>query len=223
MGYAYGQLYGPELAQNLNNLVLYFKEMVDGFLLKLGLSQSMCDYIFGQLEPVGFYLLDLNYQIALPYIPQRFIDEIKGMADGSNGLASEQMIIRANMLPELTQAACTVFGAFGSATADGKLYHLRALDWEPKAQVNQYPTVIIYDSTEENSKPFANIGYMGLIGSLTAMSKIGISIGEKVMYVISPKDYPVAPEFTYVGKPWMYVLRDTVQFSNNVEEAEAML
>jgi hypothetical protein len=168
------------------------------------------DLVWGQIEQLGFYLLDLNYQIALPYIPQRFIDEVKGIADGSNGTVSEQMLIRANMLPELTQAACTVFGAFGEATADGKLYHLRALDWEPTAQVNQYPTVIIYDSTEENSKPFANIGYMGLIGTLTAMSKIGISIGEKVMYVRSPTDYPVTPDYTYIGKPWMYVLRDTV-------------
>ena len=223
MGYAYGQLYGPEIATNLNNLIVYGKEKIEGFLSKLGLSQFIMDLLWGQIEQLGFYLLDLNYQIALPYIPQRFIDEIKGIADGSNGTVSEQMIIRANMLPELTQAACTVFGAFGSATADGKLYHLRALDWEPTAEVNQYPTVIIYDSTEENSKPFANIGYMGLIGTLTAMSKIGISIGEKVMYVRSPNDYPVKPDYTYVGKPWMYVLRDTVQFSNNVEEAEQMM
>ena len=145
------------------------------------------------------------------------------MADGSNGLLSEQMLIRANMIPELTRAACTVFGAFGSATADGKIYHLRALDWEPTAGVNQYPSVIIYDSTEENSKPFANIGYMGLIGSLTAMSKIGISMGMKVMYVGTPNNYPVNPAWTYVGKPWTYVLRDIVQFSNNVEEAEQMM
>ena len=223
MGYAYGQLYGPEIATNLDNLIVYGKEKIEGFLSKLGLSQFIMDLVWGQIEQLGFYLLDLNYQIALPYIPQRFIDEVKGIADGSNGTVSEQMLIRANMLPELTQAACTVFGAFGEATADGKLYHLRALDWEPTAQVNQYPTVIIYDSTEENSKPFANIGYMGLIGTLTAMSKIGISIGEKVMYVRSPTDYPVTPDYTYIGKPWMYVLRDTVQFANNVEEAEQIM
>ena len=43
------------------------------------------------------------------------------------------------------------------------------------------------------------------------------------MYVRSPTDYPVKPDYTYVGKPWMYVLRDTVQFSNNVEEAEQIM
>jgi hypothetical protein len=134
---------------------------------------------------------------------------MQGIADGSNGLVDVQLLRRGNMVPELTQAACTILGAYGEATADGKLYHLRALDWEPTAYVNQYPAVIFYEPTEEGSKAFANIGYMGLIGSLTAISKIGISVGQKVMYA-GPGDYPVAPKITYFGKPWMFVLRDTI-------------
>ncbi len=39
----------------------------------------------------------------------------------------------------------------------------------------------------------------------------------------SPNDYPMPPLITYVGKPWMFVLRDTIQFSNNIEEAEKMM
>lgn len=131
--------------------------------------------------------------------------------------------MRANMIPEITQAACTVFGAWGEATADGKLYHLRALDWMPDAPVNKYPSVILYESTEEGSHPFVNIGFLGLIGSLTAMSKHGISIGEKVFWVADPSQYPVQPELSYFGKPWPFVLRDTVQFANNIQEAQDML
>lgn len=172
---------------------------------------------------VGYYLLDLNYQIAGPYIPQRYVDEMKGIVAGSNGLVDEKMLIRVNMVPELTQASCTVFGAWGPATVGGKLYHMRALDWEPRAQVNQFPAVVLYESNEEGSHPFANIGYLGLIGSLTAMSKIGISMGEKVIYVDNPKDWPIQPHVSYWGKPWMFLLRDTVQFANNIVEAEAML
>ncbi len=85
----------------------------------------------------------------------------------------------------LTLLSCTVFGAWGEATADGKLYHLRALDWMPDAPVNKYPTVILYEPTEEGH-PFVNIGFLGLIGSLTAMSKHGITIGEKVFWVADP-------------------------------------
>jgi len=122
----------------------------------------------------------------------------------------EVRLRRANILPELIQAACTVLGAWGPSTAGNKLLHLRALDWNAFAPINEYPSIILYEPTEEGSHPFANIGYLGWIGTLTAMSKIGISAGEKVMIVRNPSDYPEPPEITYYGKPWMYVLRDTV-------------
>jgi hypothetical protein len=40
---------------------------------------------------------------------------------------------------------------------------------------------------------FANIGYLGIVGSITAMSKIGISVGEKVMYPKPSANYPSIP------------------------------
>lgn len=58
---------------------------------------------------------------------------------------------------------------------------------------------------------------------MTAISKIGISVGEKVFYALDPTDYPIAPKITYFGKPWMFVLRDTVQFANNINDAQSML
>jgi hypothetical protein len=114
------------------------------------------------------------------------------------------------MLPELTRAACSIVGASSVATEGGKLFHLRALDWSPEAPVNQYPSIVIYEPSEEGSNTFANIGFLGLTGTLTAISKNGISVGEKVMYVSDPTDYPMKPTTTYHGKPWMFVLRDTV-------------
>jgi hypothetical protein len=83
-------------------------------------------------------------------------------------------------LPEIIKAACSIVGVYGSATADGKLYHLRALDWDSDAPVSNYPSIIIYDSSEPGSSVFANIGFLGMIGTLTAISKDGISVGEKV-------------------------------------------
>lgn len=110
------------------------------------------------------------------------------MADASGIEAAR--IRRANMVPELSQAHCTVVGAWGPSTEGGRLLHLRGLDWNAFAPINQYPAVILYEPTEEGSHPFANIGYMGLIGSLTAMSQHGITTGEKVMIVHNDKDYP---------------------------------
>lgn len=201
MGYAYGQLFGAEIAKNFENLLSYGYTKVTSVLEKFGISSVMSYFVWTQLQPALFYLADLNYQISLPYVPQRFLDELKGIADGSNGTVNEVMLRRANWLPELIQAACSIVGSYGSASKDGKLYHLRALDWEPTAPVNEFPSVIFYEPSEEGSHAFANIGYLGMIGTLTSISKVGISVGEKVMYA-DPKDYPVPPHITYYGKPW---------------------
>ena len=111
------------------------------------------------------------------------------------------MVRRINYLPEIIKAACTITGAYGEATEEGNLLHLRALDWQKDAPIYKYPAIVIYDSTEPGSRPFANIGFMGMIGILTGVAKDGVSIGEKVMYNI-PGTYPVEPTTTYVGKPW---------------------
>jgi hypothetical protein len=49
-----------------------------------------------------------------------------------------------------------------------------------------------------------------MIGSLSIMSKIGISGGEKVMLSNNIDAYSPLPETTYFGKPWMFMLRDVV-------------
>jgi len=43
-------------------------------------------------------------------------------------------------------------------------------------KINKNPAIIIYHSTEDNSVAFANIGYAGLIGTITAFSEIGLAL-----------------------------------------------
>ena len=222
MGYAYGELFNTQLAKQYKNAELMYPTIAHDLLEDFGVPASVLDLLTPDIFlRIAYLMLDINWQVALQYIPQRFQDEIQGIADGAGIDVTE--VRRANILPELTQAHCTVLGAWGVATTDNRLLHLRALDWDAYAPINQFPTVIIYKPTESGSKPFANIGYMGSIGTLTAMSKIGISAGEKVMVINDPKYYPEDPQITYFGKPWMFVLRDTVQFANNIADVEDML
>lgn len=68
--------------------------------------------------------------------------------------------------------------------------------------MNQYPLITVYHSTEKGSNVFANIGFAGLVGSITAFSAKGIALSEKVW--LPGKSVP----YTYYGYPWMYVFRD---------------
>jgi hypothetical protein len=68
---------------------------------------------------------------------------------------------------------------------------------------------------EPGSQVFANIGFAGLIGTLSAQSNAGIGIAEKVWY--PPKSEKA--HYSYLGKPWSYVLRDLAQFETTIEGA----
>jgi len=40
-----------------------------------------------------------------------------------------------NLIPELTRAACSIYGTWGKATLNGNLLHTRALDWDDEAPI----------------------------------------------------------------------------------------
>ena len=55
-----------------------------------------------------------------------------------------------------------------------------------------------------------------MAGSFTGMNKAGISVGEKVGGVPNS-------DITYIGQPWMWVLRDTLQFAHNLNDVHERL
>lgn len=46
------------------------------------------------------------------------------------------LLLKANLFPELCRAVCSIVGAWGNATADGNLLQLRALDYFAEAFFN---------------------------------------------------------------------------------------
>jgi exportin-7 len=71
-----------------------------------------------------------------------------------------------------------MFGANSSATVDGGLLQLRALDWNVDGPFKNYPQVTIYHPNHGNGHAFANIGWTGWIGSITGMSSVQVAISE---------------------------------------------
>lgn len=118
-----------------------------------------------------------NHYVTRPFTPGRFIDEYAGISTGA-GIPMRQLI-EVNMIPEYTRAGCSILGAWGKATKNGDLIHLRALDWDVNNPINRYPTLIFYDLVEKGSKPFVNVGWAGFVGSLTGFGEF-TGIGEKV-------------------------------------------
>ncbi len=203
LGYAHGTL--------LKSQVNAFVSGVWDFIL----DEIPLHEIFPELENATIAeALDLTAQLTAPYTPDYWFEELRGLADGSGTPYKE--LLRLHMLPELTRGACTMFGAWGTATTDGNLVQLRALDWETTGPFNDYPALIVYHPTDGHS--FANLGWTGWMGSITGVSINRVSISE--IGVSCPDDsFGREGPASRAGYPFPFVLRDILQFDNSVENA----
>ncbi|KAA3616333.1 MAG: hypothetical protein DWQ05_11380 [Calditrichaeota bacterium] len=182
-----------------------------GVLLKNEITDHVQNMIQLMVEKAGkpVALLDQVYAETKPFIPAHFIEEMQGLADGS-GLPLQD-IIRANIIGEAGEWHCSLFGAWGKATAaDGHLYQLRSLDYETGANIQKYPLIVVY--VPENGHPFANITWAGVVGCISGISLEKLAISE------IGDDYHKERD-TFAGIPFMFLLRDILQFDKSLDEA----
>ena len=123
------------------------------------------------------------------------------------------------MIGELTRASCSMYGAWGDATENGKTLQLRALDWETAGPFQDFPQVTVYHPTSDFGVPFANVGWTGFIGSVTGMSSEGIAISE--IGVTYPDD--TFGKESRIGTPFTFLLRDVMQFQKTLDAIKSFI
>ncbi len=106
------------------------------------------------------------------FIPPRFFEELKGVADGAE--MDEQDIIVANFIPEMFH--CSGFALAGKATRDGTLYHGRVLDYGVDWRLQDHAVVTVAEP--DGKLPFVNVTFAGFVGCVTGMNARSVSIGE---------------------------------------------
>lgn len=131
--------------------------------------------------------------------------------------------VRINLFPELSKAQCSFFGAWETAVAkNGYSYQLRSLDFDTDGPFKEFPQVTVYHPTAGNA--FVQVGWPGSIGVLTGFSEQQIAVSE--IGVSYPDDsfgqgtYPNTPPEKVRGEPWMFILRDVLQFENSLTGAQ---
>ena len=105
-------------------------------------------------------------------VPERFVKEMTALARGADLPGAK--VIAANLIPELFH--CSGFALLKEATATGKLYHGRVLDYGVDWRLQEHAVLIIQEP--DGRIPFVNVSYAGFIGSVTGMNAEQIGIGE---------------------------------------------
>lgn len=107
-----------------------------------------------------------------PHIPESYKQEMNAIAAAADIDPETFRVL--NVFPELFH--CSGFAVSGSATADGKLYHGRVLDYMRGIGLQHSAAVFVVKP--ENGHMYMNVGYAGLIGSVTGMNDAQICLGE---------------------------------------------
>ncbi|GMH67153.1 hypothetical protein TL16_g04606 [Triparma laevis f. inornata] len=137
------------------------------------------------------------------YVPEAILEEMNGIGEGicagltsgddCNPLEMSMKVKHVNMLPELIRMACTAFGAWGTATPDGR---------------------------RGGGQAFTSLSFPGFVGVVTGVSEKGIGVSEKVWMTYDKRS--IQPG-SYDGLADVLVIRNILENSSTRAEAEDYL
>jgi len=211
-GRAQGQLLKDEILNLHKNFTTWIESQADQYLKFLPLD------IRHLVEKMGMNAaLDFTADLTKRYTPKAYFDEVRGLAEAIG--ESYEAVMRFQMFPELTKAACTIVGAWGkatgasSSTAANGLLQMRLLDFGIDNPMRLGPVLTVYHPVAGDGHPFAIQTFAGYIGAITGYSgHAGVS--EKVW--IKSNETQLEGRS---GTPWMFVLRDILQYDATVTAA----
>jgi len=157
--------------------------------------------------------LDNAWLSVSPYLTERFIEEMNGLAEGSE--LPIELLKRAHMIPVVGDYACSGVSVWGKASNDGHLYQIRNLDFTMVAGLQDYPVIVVY--LPDEGIAHASATFAGYIAAHTGINAKGIVLSEKGA---SPgSEYP----FDLDGTHFSTLFRDLLYEANNLDEALNMI
>jgi hypothetical protein len=177
MGYQHGYLLKDELQENLRAQLIYFEDH---------------GYTYDKILSIWLIMSE--------YLPSEYKEELQGMADGS-GLPFNDVAVL-NTMPALFNHmfSCCEISIWGDATVDGKLYHVRSLDWslniiDPETGTNAHENIVLFVRNPENG--YGSV-YPEFAGDITAWSGVndqGIMVGEDTCLTYDTTFHGICPAF----------------------------
>jgi hypothetical protein len=201
MGYQHGQLLRAELGEGMD----YIEN--DALLsLQLQLAESM-----GLIE-----LAESNSFAEIK-------EECRGLVDGANDgkwtyekcmvLAFGDVLVDFALIG--TPPGCSQMAAAGAATADGRLYHGRILDWDRVDYILKYPTIFVRRPLD--GLPHAYVGFPGNLTPYTAINSAGVSVASNN---IKARD---ATYHSNTGRSTIQLQANVVWHASTLDEAREII
>jgi hypothetical protein len=187
-----------------------------GSLLADEISEDIRAYLnFAENHGTSYEELFALWNITKEFTPAEIIKEMQGMADGSG--ISFTLIAITNIIP--MRYHCCGIAAWGTSTTDGRLYHIRSLDYaldiiDPESGTYLQENQIMIVREPEDGYASLYPGFAGFAGCLGGINDQGIAVGQASSWCDDETDY---------GTPMTFRLKYALEHAQTADEAAAII
>lgn len=186
MGKAHGSLLSTEI-----------KDMSDKiFLMAAQYTVMKNTWFFEKINEVG--------KRTSKFMPEKYYEECDAMSKAAGITISEGRNM--NLFPEMFH--CSGLAVRNKATKDGRIYHVRVLDYMTEIGLQDNAVVMVFTPGQKDFR-WISVSYAGFIGTVTAMNEKGLAVGEM----------GGRGEGDWDGLPMSFLLRKIMEEASTVEEA----
>jgi isopenicillin-N N-acyltransferase like protein len=194
MGYWYGKLLADQIAEA--------RELVEGMVQKSGVPAEMVDMAAQALWNEKHFDTESWGQ------------EFQGVVDGCEAAGRSEVTLdllkKMAAIPDLSEYNCSLFAAWGKATAGGETYQMRNLDWTMDSGLQNYPVVAVY--SPDDGRKHAIVGFAGMMGAAVGgMNEDGLAVSEIMGHFGDAE--------TLDGTPFPVLLRDVLYHDTTLKAA----
>jgi len=184
-----------------------------GFLLKNEIHENIRAFIKRAGEVSSYETLLNIWNTTKPFVPNCYIDEMQGIADGAD-ISFEELAVSYMFVVE-KDLNCFTYAAWADATKDGRLYHIRSLDF---ALIIKDPITGKY--IQENSVLIIrepNGGLKSLIPSIAGWINFYQGINEKQLSIGVQVCW--SSDQTLKGIPTTFKVQKILDSAEDIDEA----
>lgn len=165
-------------------------------------------------------LLMRQVRAYMPFTPQEYQQEMRGVADGAGVHILEALLVNAVWEMYLV-GGCSEFAVRGSKTVDGELLHGYNYDLADPAHAFINPYLALIFSRPADGFPFAQVNTVGCVGANAGLSLYGVSVAWDNTYLRSGSTLlEGAPRRC---TPFEVALRRLLQYADSVEAGVSIM
>lgn len=185
-----------------------------GYLLKEEIEENYRAFLFYADDELYNYILDRFNNITSKHIPPEYMEEMQGLADGAEISFQDVAVVNTGWYL-MIGLACTDMAAWGSATSDGKLYHMRSWDItfdivDPVTGKYLVENQVLIVRMPEAGYASLQVSIAGFIENIGGFNEEGICISY---------DMSTTFDINLEATPWSIRLKMVLDYASTAEQA----